>query len=74
MHSGHKVLLCCACEREAEGVCVCASGGRDIMRARQTLDSNAVFSSSLCSPPEFCTYARVVPAGLEVAMRPNLAP
>jgi len=33
-----------------------SGGGRDMMRARQTLDSNAVFSSSLCSPPYFFTY------------------
>jgi len=48
LHSGHTALLCCACEREAVGEGGLRSGGgRDIMRARQTLDSNAVFSSTL---------------------------
>jgi hypothetical protein len=35
-----------------------------MMRDRQTLDSDAVSSSSLCSPPEFFTYALVHPSQL----------
>ena len=63
MHRGNPALLCCACEREAGGGLVCASGGSDFMRARQTLDSNA-FSSLLCSP-EFFTDAR----GIQLALK-----